>query len=91
VQTTAANGTDCDTTTNLEKWSMTTTTQQTWEYGVDLEIWGFDINVGSQDGYSQQATLTYNFDWQHDNFPPICGTHNYPGLAGDDYVGIRNA
>jgi hypothetical protein len=91
VQTTAANGTYCDPTTGQESWSMTTTTQETWEYGVDLEIWGFDINVESQDGYSVQAELTYAFDWQNDNYPPICGTKNYPGLDGDNYVGVRNA
>jgi hypothetical protein len=89
--TTAANGTYCDSSSGLKSWTMSSSTQQTWAYGVDAAALGFGVNLSSQDGYSTSATLEYDFDWQAGNYPPVCGTHNYPYDAGDDYVGIRNS
>jgi hypothetical protein len=60
-----------------------TGTQQTFSAGVQLSAVGYGINLSSQDGFTQDSTLGYEFTtYSH----PICGSGGVPGIAG--YTGV---
>jgi hypothetical protein len=66
-------------------WSNTfsTGTQQTYSYGAQLSVLGYGIDLSSQDGFTNDSSITYYFTtYSH----PICGSGGYPGVAG--YTGV---
>ena len=74
---------DCITSHAGAKNSFTQGTQQTFSAGVQLSALGYGINLSAQDGFTQDATITYLFS-AHGH--PICGSGGYPGSPG--YTGV---
>jgi hypothetical protein len=63
--------------------TYSTGTQQTFSAGAQLSVVGYGINLSSQDGFTQDSSITYQFTtYSH----PICGSGGYPGVAG--YTGV---
>jgi hypothetical protein len=75
---------DCYPSTNLTSVTEASSTQEDWTNGADLTSKEFNIDLSSQDGYTSSASLTYNFNYAHQDFPPYCGVHGYPGTNSAD-------
>ena len=62
-------------------------TQKTWTAGASLKAFGYGIDLSSQDGYTTDASLTYNF--RKGDYPAYCGVGGYPGTAKAGYVQVH--
>ena len=62
-------------------------TQKTWTAGASLKAFGYGIDLSSQDGYTADASLTYNF--RKGDYPAYCGVGGYPGTAKAGYVQVH--
>jgi hypothetical protein len=58
-------------------------TQQTFSGGVNLSAKGLGANLSVQDGWSNNAALTYSFG---SSSAPVCGQANFPSFPG--FVGV---
>lgn len=62
-------------------------TEKTWTQGASLKAFGYGIDLSSQDGYTTEASLTYNF--RAGDYPAYCGVGGYPGTAKAGYVQVH--
>lgn len=79
----------CYSSTDLESVTEDRSTEKTWAQGADLKALGVDVNLSSQDGYTTDASLTYNFNVKARDYPPYCGVGGYPGTQSAGYVQVH--